>query len=113
MLALLKRRRKPGESILSFAYALRTLADQAFGGPPTPMVENMLLIQFYEGLSAKIKGHIVMAGATKLDDAATKATLYEQVQGIQQGVCMLGNDEENDDEGEEVAIVAEPKKILK
>ena len=86
--ALANRKRKPGETVLGYAYALKTLGDRALRETPPEVSEKILLNHFLEGLGPKIRAYVVMSECETVDQAATKAALYEQFQGpSEETVC--------------------------
>ena len=76
------RVQKPGERVIEFAFALRTLAQRAFSGESgllnEDLVEQLLFNQFITGLRHEIKTHAVMLNVYTFDEAVDKARILEE-----------------------------------
>ena len=72
------RMKQPNESVMTYAYAIRTLAEQALPDMKPDSKDAIILNQFLEGLNADMRRHIIMAEVKTLDEALAKASLYEQ-----------------------------------
>ena len=75
---LRKRMKGANENVMTYAYAIRTLAEQGLPDIKADARDQIILSQFLEGLPADMRKHIIMAEVKTLDEALTKATLYEQ-----------------------------------
>ena len=76
------RVQKPGERVIEFAFALRTLAQRAFSGDSgllnEDLVEQLLFNQFITGLRHEIKTHAVMLNVYTFNEAVDKARILEE-----------------------------------
>ena len=81
---LQSRTQKPGEQLVEFAGALRTLADKAYPKWPAEQIKELLRNQFIHGIrSSSIQLELMKELPATMDEALQKATQQELVEAAQ------------------------------